>query len=113
MVMFGGPRGDRALKMFLVAGEIIMFRTMDARAKQVAHFTIPSPSYSSLIAISFPELSLAFSMLKVARIDAKVNHNYSDGVTSALRKYNEYQRLRLQRALQHKLCVVVRMNLRG
>jgi len=53
---------------------------VDARAEQ-AHLLNPKSSNSSLISISFPELSFAFAMLKVARMDVKVSHNCSDGVS--------------------------------
>jgi len=53
-------------------------------------------------------LSLAFSILKVARMDEKVNHNCSDSVTSAHREYDEYQPLHLQHAFQHKLYIIVK-----
>ena len=52
-------------------------------------------------------------MLKVAKMDVKFSHRCSDSVTLTFRKYDEYRPLRLQRALQHKFCVVVKMNLNG
>ena len=56
---------------------------MNTRVKWVIHVINPNSLYSSLIGISFPALSLAFAILKVARIDANVNHNFSDSVSSA------------------------------
>ena len=76
---------DRTFKMFLVTEKITHIRTVDIRAEQAAHLMNPKSSNSSFIAISFPELSLAFAMLKVAKMDAKVSHSCSDGVSSALR----------------------------
>jgi hypothetical protein len=61
--------------MLLVPGEIIqVVKGDDAGAKQAAHTRSPKSSYSSLIAISFPEPSFAFPMLKVAKMDAIVSH---------------------------------------
>ena len=44
----------------------------------------PEAMYSSLIAISFLESSLAFPMWKVARIDAKVSQSCSNRVILVL-----------------------------
>jgi hypothetical protein len=96
--------------MFLVTGEIIYFKAIDAR-EEAAHVRNPKSSYSSLIGISLPELSLAFPILKVAKMDVKVSHSCSDSVTLTPRKYNEYRPLHLQRAVRHKFYVVVRMDL--
>jgi len=84
---------------------------MGARAEWTAHDMSPKSSNSSSIGISFPELSLAFPMLKVAKMDVKVSHSCSDGVILETRKYDGYRPLRLQHVLQHKFCVVVKMDL--
>ena len=73
---------------------------------------IPKSSYSSFIAISFPESSLAFFILNAAKMDTKVSHNCADNCQfTPIKLINKYQRLRLQCAFQHKFCVVVRTNL--
>ena len=60
--------------MLLIAGEIIQVKTDAAEAEKATHTMSPKSSYSSFIAISFPELSFAFPMLKVAKMDAIVSH---------------------------------------
>jgi len=52
-------------------------------------------------------------MVKVAKMDAKVSHNCSDGVILAPRIYDEYRPLRLRHVPRHKFCIVVKMDLYG
>ena len=54
-----------------------IFQSLGYMSKLATYLSKPKSSYSSLITISFPELSLAFPMLKVAKMDAKVSHNCS------------------------------------
>ena len=98
-------------KCFLWLEGKILVRTVDTRTEQAAHLMNPKSSNSPLISISFPELSLAFAMLKVARMDAKVSHSCSDGVSPVPRKSDEYRPLRLQHAFQRKPCIIVRIDL--
>lgn len=73
MVAWAG--GDRTLKMLFVAKSSC--QGDDAGKEQAAHTRSPKSSKSLVIAISFPELSLAFPMLKIAKMEAIVSHTWS------------------------------------
>ena len=112
--MFARPRGDWTLKGCLVAREMPYVKAMGDDGPWglgwwATYLSNPNSVNSSLIGISFLSLSFAFSILKVASTDAKVNHNYSDSVSYFnSHAIDKYRPLRLQHAFQHKFCIIVK-----